>query len=153
MAVFCTMVERVDRCWEQRFANYRKAMAKLREVAQGGGVDGLSELEKEGVIQRFKYTYELAWKTLQDFLKYKGYVDIVGPTPVLKQAFEDGYILDEVGWKRMKKARELTSHTYDIDVAEDVATAVIGSYFPLLDHLEKRLEQDNTSGQLSLFVS
>lgn len=128
-------------------------MAKLREVAQQGGVDGLSELEKEGVIQRFEYTYELAWKTLQDYLKYKGYTDIIGPTPVLKQAFEDGYILDELGWKRMKKARELTSHTYDSDVAEEVATAVISSYFPLLDQLEKRLDQDNTSGQLSLFVS
>lgn len=58
----------------------------------------LSELEQEGLIQRFEYTHELAWKTLQDLFKEKGYEDAVGPNPVLKRAFSDGFITDGEGW-------------------------------------------------------
>lgn len=137
--------------WEQRFANYKKALAKLGQVAEFGSIDELSELEIEGLIQRFEYTYELAWKTLQDFLRSKGYIDLAGPNSVLTQAFQDGYIIDGEAWKRMKKSRELTSHTYDSDTAEELAEAIFDSYFDLLKQLENRLEQDRSSNQLSLF--
>ena len=50
--------------WHQRFSNYQKALSKLGEVVEQAAGDELSELEKEGMIQRFEYTYELAWKTL-----------------------------------------------------------------------------------------
>lgn len=137
--------------WEQRFANFKKALAKLAEVAESADLSKLSELEKEGLIQRFEYTYELAWKTLQDFLKSKGYFDIAGPNAVLTQSFQDGYIVDGDGWKRMKKSRELTSHTYDSDTAGEIAEAIFKSYFSLLKQLEERLEQDRSGSQTSLF--
>src|SRR4051812_49245797 len=94
--------------WQQRFANYRKALAKLSEVVTGRSYETLSDLEKEGLVQRFEYTFELAWKTLQDLLIYKGYQDISGPNPVLQQSLKDGYISDEKHWREMKKSRELT---------------------------------------------
>ena len=137
--------------WEQRFANYKKALAKLTEIAQDGQVERLSELEREGLIQRFEYTFELAWKTLQDLLRNKGYLDIAGPNPVLAQAFMDGYITDGEGWKKMKKARELTSHTYNSDTAEAIAEAVIASYFHLLKGLEQRLDQERSGSQSTFF--
>jgi len=137
--------------WEQRFANFKKALAKLEEVAADGDLAQLSELEREGLIQRFEYTYELAWKTLQDFLRFKGYLDISGPNSVLTQSFEDGFITDGDGWRRMKKSRELTSHTYDSDTAEEIAEAIIQTFFGLLKQLEERLEQDRSGNQLSLF--
>ncbi len=87
-----------DTRWLQRFANFNKALAKLTEVFDDRG-DDLSELEQEGMIQRFEYTFELAWKTLQDLLRYKGYLDIAGPNPVLEQALKDGYLTDAEGWK------------------------------------------------------
>ena len=70
------MVE--DIRWEQRFMNFKKALARLQMV-QASDLASLSDLEKEGLIQRFEYTYELSWKTLQDFLRYKGYTDFAGP--------------------------------------------------------------------------
>ena len=137
--------------WEQRFANYKKAFAKLAEIAQAGTVTNLSELEREGLIQRFEYTYELAWKTLQDLLRNKGYVDIAGPNPVLAQALMDGYIVDAEGWKKMKKARELTSHTYNSDTAEAIAQAIVDAYFDLLKGLDHRLDEEQHGNQPTLF--
>lgn len=147
----CGMTNPQDIRWEQRFANYKKALVKLGEVAESGDIDELSELEREGLIQRFEYTYELASKTLQDFLKDKGYLDVNGPNTVLTQSFQDGYIVDGDGWRRMKKSRELTSHTYDSDTAEEIAEAIFTSYFDLLKELETRLEKDRSGNQLSIF--
>ncbi len=58
--------------WKHRFSNYKKALDKLRE-ALGEYDDEMTGLEKEGMIQRFEYTFELAWKTLQDLLYERGY--------------------------------------------------------------------------------
>src|SRR5690606_16718170 len=96
-------------------------------------------------------TYELAWKTLQDVLRYKGYVDIAGPNPVLEQAFKDGYLTDAEGWKAMKKSRELSSHTYNAETAETIAGSIRLSYYTLLDDLAKRLEAERGGQQITIF--
>jgi len=144
-------MENKDIRWEQRFSNFKKALAKLGEVAAHRTVEELSELETEGLIQRFEYTYELAWKTLQDLLRDNGYMDIAGPNPAIEQAFQDGYIKDSEAWKRMKKSRELTSHTYNSETAEDIAESVIDSYYALFTALEKRLEEERSGKQFNLF--
>ncbi|MCK9400913.1 MAG: nucleotidyltransferase substrate binding protein [Bacteroidales bacterium] len=125
--------------WLQRFNNLKKAFQKLEEAVE---IDSLSELEREGLIQRFEYTYELAWKTLQDLLEEKGYIDIKGPTPVLQQSFQDGYIVDGEEWMKLKKSRENTSHTYNKEVAEEIVENIISSYFRLFEQLIVRLEQE-----------
>jgi nucleotidyltransferase substrate binding protein (TIGR01987 family) len=136
--------------WLQRFANFNKALAKLAEVFEERE-DDLSELEQEGMIQRFEYTFELAWKTLQDLLRYKGYLDIAGSNPVLEQALKDGYLTDAEGWKAMKKSRELTSHTYNSETAEEIADSIRFSYYKLLVDLAKRLGAERGAQQTSLF--
>jgi nucleotidyltransferase substrate binding protein (TIGR01987 family) len=127
--------------WQQRFTNFKKAFVKLTEVVADKHEE-LSELEKEGLIQRFEYTYELAWKTLQDLLRHKGYLDIAGPNPVLRQAFQDGYFTDSAGWAKMKKSRELTSHTYDSELAETIADDIVQTFYHLLLDLKNRLEAE-----------
>jgi nucleotidyltransferase substrate binding protein (TIGR01987 family) len=71
--------------WKQRFSNYKKALNKLQDAINEYD-DEMTDLEKEGMIQRFEYTFELGWKTLQDLLYERGYLDVKGLTPVLKQA-------------------------------------------------------------------
>ncbi|MDZ4713355.1 MAG: nucleotidyltransferase substrate binding protein [bacterium] len=129
--------------WEQRFINYKKALSKLSEVAEDKNfLSTLSNLEREGLIQRFEYTFELAWKTLQDFLRSKGYTEIAGPNPVIEQAFADGYITNGENWRKMKKSRELSSHTYNEEIANEIAEGVIEIYYNLLKDLEERLEKE-----------
>jgi nucleotidyltransferase substrate binding protein (TIGR01987 family) len=142
-------MENMDIRWQQRFNNFKKAIAKLQEAVEK---QNRSELEEEGMIQRFEYTYELAWKTLQDLLHFKGYNNITGPTPVLTQAIQDGYIDDRIGWQKMKKSRELTSHTYNNEAADEIASGIIETYFFLLQDLEKRLDMEiDQSKQTSIF--
>lgn len=145
-------MEDLDIRWQQRFANYKKALGKLSEVfASQEEEEELSELETEGMIQRFEYTYELAWKTLQDLLRHKGYLGISGPNPVLEQALQDGYISDAKGWKEMKKSRELTSHTYNSETAEAIAHSVQFTYHKLLIDLNLRLEVERYGRQTTIF--
>jgi nucleotidyltransferase substrate binding protein (TIGR01987 family) len=139
--------------WEQRFSNYKKALAKLGEVVETRTVDELSELEAEGLIQRFEYTYELAWLTLQDLFRAKGYTGVAGPNAVLKQAFLVGVITDEEGWRSLKDSRQLTSHTYDEETAERVVGDIFLTYFGLLKQLETDLEEERSGSQLSIFQS
>jgi nucleotidyltransferase substrate binding protein (TIGR01987 family) len=135
-------MEKQDIRWLQRFANYKKALARLGSVADEKWVTDLSDLEQEGLIQRFEYTYELAWKTLQDLLRHRGYQDISGPNPVILQAYQDGLIKDGDAWKLMKAARETSSHTYDSEAAGEIAESIISKYYPLLRNLEKRLNEE-----------
>jgi len=137
--------------WQQRFVNFNKALAKLKEASLLSKEKSLSELEMEGLIQRFEYTYELSWKTLQDLLKFKGYNDINGPGPVLSKAFDLGLIENADAWRRLKKSRELTSHTYDSDTAEAIATAIQAEFVDLFLYLQYKLEEEVKGKEGNLF--
>lgn len=125
--------------WQQRFINFNKAFSQLERFMQE---ETLNEKEEQGLIKAFEYTYELSWKTLQDLLKEKGYTDVVGPKPVVEQSFQDGYIADGKGWMRMHVSRNLTSHTYDEETAEEIVKSIRIEYFQLLKDLQRRLEEE-----------
>ncbi|GAB3169442.1 hypothetical protein GCM10027291_19900 [Telluribacter humicola] len=70
---------------------------------------------------------------------------------MLDQAFKDGHITDGEGWKKIKKSRELSSHTYDSETADEIAEGVITIYYKLLNSLSLRLEEERYGNQSSLF--
>jgi len=125
--------------WQQRFINFNKAFNQLEKFIQ---VEILNEMEEQGLIKSFEYTYELAWKTLQDLLKEKGYIDINGPKPVIQQSFQDGYITEGKGWMRMHNSRNLTAHTYDQTTANEVIDSIRTEYYFLLNSLQERLTEE-----------
>jgi nucleotidyltransferase substrate binding protein (TIGR01987 family) len=127
--------------WHQRLVNFTKAFNQLERFI---GEDELNEMEEQGLIKAFEYTYELSWKTLQDLLKDKGYLSIVGPRPVIEQSFQDGYILDGKGWMRMHNSRNLTSHTYDEETAKEIIESIRNEYFGLLKSLQIKLEEERS---------
>ena len=104
------VMRKKDVRWKQRFSNFTKALSQFEEAV---GQDTHVRLEQEGLLQRFEYTFEVAWKCLQDLLQERGLVDIRGPKPVLEQAFQDGLIVDGVLWMEMLRARNEASHMYD----------------------------------------
>jgi len=107
--------------WEQRFSNYQKALRQLQKFIDKGE---LSELEAQGLVKAFEYTYELAWNTLKDFLEYRGQTDIYGSRDAIRRAFGLGLIADGEGWMDMLKSRNQTSHTYNEETAEEICRAV-----------------------------
>ena len=126
-------MENQDIRWKQRFDNYHKACAKIRELVDSKrDIESYSELEREGLIQRFEYTYELAWKVMQDYLIYKGYTFTSGPNGTLQMAFEDGLIAHHDSWRRMGIARNATSHVYNEEETLEIAKSILTEYGSLL---------------------
>ncbi|MCD7926562.1 MAG: nucleotidyltransferase substrate binding protein [Bacteroides sp.] len=129
--------------WLQRYDSFRRACKRVLEITESERKpDDLSELEMEGLVQRFEYTFELAWKVLQDLLIYKGYEFVQGPNGTLKKAFEDGLISDHDGWRRMAKARVTTSHTYNEGDAIEIVRKIYEEYSHLLKQLDGKLNED-----------
>lgn len=136
------MADDKDIRWLQRYDSYKKALAKLQSVTESGiSPSDLSELEQSGLIQWFEFTYELAWKVMQDLLEYKGYEFMKGPNGTLREAFNDGLFTDQDDWRQMAKDRTLMSHTYDEEDAERVVECIFTIYSPLLEKLNKTLEE------------
>ena len=126
--------------WIQRYANFHKACERLLAVTEAERfMDDLSELELEGLVQRFEYTFELSWKVLQDLLVYKGYEFMMGPNGTMKQAFEDGLISDHDGWRKMAKSRNTLSHVYDEEEVLPIIRLIYSDYAPLLKQLDEKL--------------
>ncbi|NCO02203.1 MAG: nucleotidyltransferase [Epsilonproteobacteria bacterium] len=127
--------------WHQRFSNYKKALIQLRDAVQLSHQRELTPLEKQGLIQSFEYTHELAWKTLKDFLQYRGSTEeIYGSKDASRQAFANGIISDGETWMSMVKSRNLTSHTYDEETVEKIVDVILGSYIFEFEKLEEKLE-------------
>ena len=100
--------------WIYRFDNYKCAFSLLREAIETMEARELTQLEKEGVIQRFEYTWELAWQVLKDFLNHEGLIlDKITPASVIRAAFEAKIITRGELWMRALDARNKMSHVYD----------------------------------------
>ena len=136
------MEQHTDIRWMQRYSNFHKACRRLLQVTEDDrSMQDLSELEIEGLVQRFEYTFELSWKVMQDLLIYKGYEFMSGPNGTLKMAFEDGLIDDHDGWRRMAKSRNTLSHVYDEEEVLPIVRLIYSDYAPLLKQLDARLEE------------
>lgn len=120
--------------WIQRFNNFQRAYTLLRQVIEDNkNILQLEPIVKEGIIKRFEYTYELAWKTLKDKMEHDGLtIDKISPKPLFKQAFQSKYINDIEIWLRMANDRNLTTHTYSFETFNKIIKSLQQDYFPLL---------------------
>jgi nucleotidyltransferase substrate binding protein (TIGR01987 family) len=124
--------------WKQRFGNYQDALEFLKEsVAKGDH----TELEKAGVVQSFEFTFELAWKTMKDYLNEKG-IDAIYPRDVIKEAFKNGLVNDGDRWLDMLGSRNLMSHTYKSADSEFVYSEIVSIYVKALDDLFETLKNN-----------
>jgi len=120
------MENQKDIRWKQRFQNFEKAFLLFSEAVLK--FESLDKLSKEGLIQRFEYTFELAWKLLKDFLEAEGVISKF-PRDVLKKAFQYEIIDDGEIWLEMLEKRNLLGHTYDEENFELALKDLKDKYF------------------------
>lgn len=123
--------------WIQRFSNYKKALANLRKFVNQNAT--LNELEEQGLIQAFEYTYELGWNTLSDFYKEQGVEGLQGSRDAIQLAFKRGLVSDGAGWIDMLRDRDRSSLTYDRDIASQIVKNIRDRYLGLFTALEVSL--------------
>ncbi|AMO56386.1 nucleotidyltransferase [Endozoicomonas montiporae] len=123
--------------WILRFDNFQRALARLRQGVGLVNQRQLSDLEQLGLIHIFEFTHELAWNVLKDFLIWQGVADIIGSRDATRTAFKVGLLDDGAVWMAMIKSRNLSSHTYREEVADDIAGKIVGNYYDAFCELEK----------------
>lgn len=126
-----------DTRWKQRFYNYQKALVQLTKFIEKGE---LSELEEQGIIKAFEYTYELAWNVIKDYYEEQGEVSIQGSRDALRLAFQRGLIADGDNWMNMIKSRIASVHTYNLEVAQQINQDIHDIYFQLFIELKEKME-------------
>jgi nucleotidyltransferase substrate binding protein (TIGR01987 family) len=131
-------MESEDVRWKQRFQNFEKAFVFLKEAVEK---DSLSQLEKAGLIQIYEFTFELAWKTLKDYLQLKGF-EINFPRDTIKVSFQCNMISNGDLWMDMLEKRNLMSHTYDETKAELACQLIKNQYFALISALYDKLNDE-----------
>lgn len=127
--------------WQQRFANYRKALAQLTQAVELCQQRPLSELERQGLIQAFEFTHELAWNTFNDIALSQGATGLLGSRDATRYAFKAELIEDGENWMKMIESRNLSTHTYNESVAQEVEHLVVTSYFALFHQLSALLQE------------
>ena len=134
--------------WGQRFRNFNKAFSQLKKFIDK---KNLNELEEQGLITSFEYTYELGWNTLKDYFEYQGNTNITGSRDAINEAFSSGLIKDGEGWMDMFKDRNRTSHTYNEATAKEIVYKIFNNYFNLFASLRQQMELFLDSDKTKLF--
>jgi nucleotidyltransferase substrate binding protein (TIGR01987 family) len=124
--------------WKQRFSNYTRAFQSLTEAVELSQQRALSSLEQQGLIQSFEFTHELAWKMLKDYLEYQGLTNLVGSRDASRFAFQNELIQDGEVWMQMIEARNQTSHTYNIKVAQAEVASILMQFYPAFNQLANK---------------
>ena len=126
--------------WKQRFQNYQKALVTIKNAVELAGTRELSNLERQGLIQGFEFTFELAWNVMKDYLEEQGITGIIGSKNAIRHAFHKGIIEDGQVWMDMVESRNISSHTYDEETAEKLFNKITNDYYNPFAELKKKME-------------
>ena len=137
------MIQEQKPRWQYRFDNFKRAYVLLREAIEQTEERQLTQLEREGIIQRFEYTIELSWKTMKDYLEFQNVVlDQTTPRAIVKEAFSAKLIQDGQVWMDALDARNKMSHTYDFKKFEEVIEDIKKHYLAVVEALYFKLLEE-----------
>ncbi len=125
--------------WLQRFQNFERALAQLDSAVELSHQRGLSELERQGLVQAFEFTHELAWNVMKDFLEESGQSGIYGSRDATRSALAAGLIENGDLWMRMIVSRNQTTHTYNEETVEDICSAIVNEYAGAFANLRRSM--------------
>lgn len=124
---------------ETKLINFGNALQRLQEAAVEFSNSNANDLMRDGVIQRFEFTYELAWKTTKEYLQHIGIVHINSPKAIIKEAYAQKIIVNEQNWLLMLSDRNLTSHVYKEEMAKEIVERILGQYIEEFEKLLTKL--------------
>jgi len=125
--------------WKQRLKSFKKALATLKNAVELAEARELSDLEKQGTIQGFEFTFELAWNVMKDYLEEQGITGIIGSKGAIREAFGNSLVDDGQIWMDMIKDRNLATHLYDEETAKQLATAITSKYYIQLNKFAEKM--------------
>ncbi len=126
--------------WKERLAVFCNALNRLTAVIDIAKQRKLNEFECDGLIKRFEFTFEMAWKLMMSFEKENGIIGMLGSKDVVRHAVVLGLVDNGEVWMDMIDARNQTSHVYDEETANDVYDSIIFTYHPLLLALQEKMK-------------
>ncbi len=131
------MRDNPDIRWQQRYSNFSRAFKFLKNSLN---IEEPSDTERAGIIQFYEVAFELAWKTLKDYLTNEGYL-VKTPRDTIKTAFQNEFISDGHAWLEALISRNLAAHTYDEKMAKEMVYKIRNRYLPLLDDFNQWVTQ------------
>ena len=158
------MKEQEDNRSRPSVSNYGIAFYKLDQavtkIKKGYPVDYysiigqgrfLSDIIKDGLIHRFKYTHELAWSLMKDFLEDIGNVKVYDSKDATREAFAADLISDGDSWMDMILSQNKTMQTYNEDTADEIFTKIINDYHSAFEAFLHTMETKRSRQQSNLF--
>lgn len=125
--------------FEQRREDYFNALERLKEAVKQGD----SDIIIDGILHRFEFTFELAWKTVKDYLEYLGITNKVGsPREIIQTGYKQGIIEDGESWIKMMLSRNSLSHIYDEKTSREIYEYIVSEYIDLFEKLKKKLNEE-----------
>lgn len=120
--------------WQKRLNNYKKALQQLQKGVEYfknkiHKNEPINDLEKQGLIKSFELCFELSWKLITDYFKYQGIVDIRGSRDAFRVAYKHNIIENQEIWLEMINARNLSVHTYDSQLVEELISNILNNYY------------------------
>ncbi len=126
-----------------KLTNYKRALARLKEGIVK--LDDDNDLLRDGLIQRFEFTFELAWKTLKAIFEDEGLRGLNSPKSVLREAFAAELIVDEEMWLEMLSDRNSTAHVYNEKLAIEICNNITEKYVMVLERLDDRISERSSN--------
>ncbi|MFH1096399.1 MAG: nucleotidyltransferase substrate binding protein [Candidatus Desantisbacteria bacterium] len=121
---------------EYAIEKFEHGFMRLKE----GVLSAEDELEKDGVIQRYEFTFELLWKALKIFLEYQG-IEVKTPRESLKEGFRINLLDEDEIYLDMLEDRNITSHVYDQETAEDIFERIKTDYLQAMEKVLNKLKE------------
>ncbi|WP_317167507.1 nucleotidyltransferase substrate binding protein [Arenibacter sp. 6A1] len=139
------------------FNKLDQAVTKIKEdfeIGKDGNINDdefLDDIIKEGLIQRFEYTHELAWNVMKDYAAYQGNPNVGGSRDAVREAFQLQIIAEGKIWMEMIKSRNKTSHTYNEEIADEIFRDIIYVYHAAFKTFFNTMEAKRSGEQEKLF--
>ena len=136
------MIDKKTR-WQQRFENFDKAYLRFAEAIKDGlgHINGLSDLEKTGVVKHFEFTFQLAKDVLSDYLQENGNT-AYSSKQLIRQAYRSGCLRDGEVWIEALTFRNKAAHVYSNDILQDVLRFACNKFFPVLRDMHSYFKRE-----------